>query len=62
MKYTWIHDFLLNELANPPGRFTCKTGTEQHTTGPADFMKKSEKNRLALYRGKIEINSSWQWV
>jgi hypothetical protein len=34
-----------SEPANPPERIICKTGTEQHTTGPGDFLKTSGKNR-----------------
>jgi hypothetical protein len=53
------------EPAHPPANrpFICKTGTEQHTTGPADFLKNSGKNRPALHGHKTEINSSWMdWV
>jgi hypothetical protein len=40
--------------AYPANRFICKTGTEQHTTGPADFLRKfsgknSGKNRPDLH-------------
>jgi hypothetical protein len=48
-----------SEPANPPGQFICKTGTEQHKTGPADFLKNSGKNRPGVHGYKIEINSSW---
>jgi hypothetical protein len=48
--------------AYPENRFICKTGTEQHTTGPADVLKNSGKNRPELHGRKIEINSSWTGV
>jgi hypothetical protein len=48
--------------AYPENRFICKTGTEQHTTGPADFMENSGENRPGVYGHKIEINSSWSGV
>jgi hypothetical protein len=46
-----------SEYSNPQNRCICKTGTEQHTTGPGDFLKNSGKNRPDLYGSKIEINS-----
>jgi hypothetical protein len=52
-----MHVCCCAEYSNPENRFICKTGTEQHTTGPADFLKISGENQIGAYGHKIEINS-----